>query len=185
MFKTSHPLARSFGSSVWFHASETNSILLGAVLGARLSPLSLLPVCPGQRAGWARPVAQSVLGAHAGRRRARESLRHLSPSPRPVRTTHFTKGLGVSVAGPQPSRGGSVLSAHLMEEHLMAQRVGFPRGYPVSAKSQTLNLGPGVCCSTAGASQGESRGPGEAAALAVATSTCFSVLGLALGDLLG
>lgn len=46
----------------------------------------------------------------------------------------------MSVAGTQPSRGGSVLSASFNGRAPLAQRVGFSRGYPVSAKSQTLNL---------------------------------------------
>lgn len=62
---------------------------------------------------------------------------------------------------PSPQGVGLCYQPHLMEEHLMAQRVGFSRGYPVSAKSQTLNLGPGFCCSTAVVSHGESRGPGR------------------------
>lgn len=169
-----------------FHASETNSILLGAVLGAQRSPVSLLPVCPGSKAR---------MGQACGTGRPR-STRRQEPGPENPSVTlarslvlfvqHTSQKAFVCLSpAPSPQGVGLCYQPHLMEEHLMAQRVGFTRGYPVSAKSQTLNLGPGFCCSMQLFLMVKVWGPGEAAVLAVPTSTCFSVLGLALGDLLG
>lgn len=169
-----------------FHASETNSILLGAVLGAHLSPVSLLPVCPGSKASMG--LACGTVGPRSTRRQEPGPENPCVTSARSLVlfVQHTSQKAFVCLSpAPSPQGVGLCYQPHLMEDHLMAQRVGSTCGYPVSAKTQTLHLGPGFCCSAAVVSHGGSLGSGEAAVLAVATSSCFSVLGLALGDLLG
>lgn len=90
----------------------------------------------------------------------------------------------MSVAGTQPSRGGSVLSASFNGRAPLAQS-GVQPWLPCFSEVTDLELGPGFAAPPQLFLMVKVWGPGRQAVLVVATSACFSVLGLALGDLLG
>lgn len=120
--------------------SETNSVLLGAVLGAHLSPVSLLPVCPGSKASMGQ--ACGTVGPRSTRRQEPGPENPCVTSARSLVlfVQHTSQKAFVCLSpAPSPQGVGLCYQPHLMEEHLWL-RVGFSRGYPVSAKSQTLNL---------------------------------------------